>query len=223
MKIQDCREVDSPNIAIIVQGLFAAWNNPTSIAVRDAIVERRLASTILYDSDRDWEALKTAGTREEWRAAFKGKTYEKELEELREVVRHANEKYSSKNLFLVARSYGASLAVLLSGEGIENLRKVVVAGPEIQREGTNLPSIYQGFPDKLKILEAAARFKGEFTIVQGIYDQLTPIRNSLDLLHATQKGTMAVLKQEHSPIITKENDKPYVAPEYIKAHINALS
>jgi len=236
-KIQEVSQIDSPNLAIFVQGSWAPWNNEFHIAVRDALLKAKISSTVMYDSERDWEALKTVSTRKEWIAAFDGKTYQDQLVALRDVIEHINIEYTPENLYLVARSYGGGLAALVCGDGIPNLTKAVLSAPQISiPHSENLPNIYQNFPATEHFLVAVNQFEGELTLIHGLYDirrdniptegDVLTVENVLMsmeipmfLLDKAQHAKLLILKQGHKPLA---NDKKTISPQYIQAHIDAL-
>ncbi len=176
--------INSPNILLFIQGSWAAYNQPCNDAATEAIVEAGIASVVRYESSRDWKLLDRARTREEWRAAFDGKTFEDELREARAVVDYVNEEHSPEGLFLSARSYGGSLGTLVAGDDIPNLSRVMLCSPQVffNQDG-DLSNIYQEAPFPDEIFESIAGYAGTLRIVSALYDKEEFRQGALALLH----------------------------------------
>ena len=170
-RIVSLKQADSPNFLIFVQGSWEVANNTRNVAASEKIRERRLASTLLYESSRDWDALQSASTRDYWIKAFGDKTYQDELEELRAIIAYVNREYGPGETFLSGSSYGGGLTTLASTSA-PNITRVLLACPQIdcshEQERIN---IYRGFPEMMDFLEAISQFHGRLRIICGDGDE----------------------------------------------------
>ena len=219
--------INSPNILVLIQGSCMPYNQVCNIAVKDAIIDAGIASVIMYDSSRDWDALETADTNPEWRAAFDGKTFQDELREARALFYYVNDEYSPDKLFLSGRSYGGSLGALIAGDRIENLERVMLTSPQLFfSQDEELPNIYQNAPAHEEILESIAHYSMKLRIVSGLGETEEFIVGARELFrHAgiearpPRDKEWTILDTDH----TSSDDptaKPLTYHAYVKQHLD---
>lgn len=208
-KIVSLQQIEDPsNFLIFVQGSWEVGDNERNVAASKRIKEKGLASTLLYESSRDWDALQGASTREQWIRAFRDKNYQDELAELNALIGYVNTQYRPKEIFLSGSSFGGGL-VALALDSAPNVSKVFLSCPQIHlNDNAERVSIYRGFPDTKNFLEAISRFHGRLSIIHGDGDNIVPLEQSFALYNATTTPhkRLVVLPGDHSfSGATKEN------------------
>ena len=180
------RKIESPRTVIFVPGSWSVANSGKVKVAGDAIVERGLASVIHYESFRDWDALKSASTTEEWIRAFdyntsgEERTYNDEIITLARVIEYARQD-GAKEIFLSGHSFGGSLAALVAGMKRPEVSKVLLTAPQILRKEEDRDNIYKRFPKVKTFAEAMRRYMGSLTIVHPDKDLQTMLRQGLTL------------------------------------------
>ena len=217
-KIVSLQQIEYPsNFLIFVQGSWEVGDNERNVAASKRIKEKGLASTLLYESSRDWSALQRASTRDEWISAFRDKNYQDELAELNALLRYINAQYLPKEIFLSGSSFGGGL-VALALDCAPNISKVFLSCPQIHLDDSvERVSIYRDFPDTKNFLEAISRFHGRLHIIHGNEDNIVPLEQSFALYNAatTPYKRLVVLPGNHSfSGMNKEN--------YVQEHLVAF-
>lgn len=200
-RIISLEQIEDPsNFLIFVQGSWEIGQNDRNVAASKIISGKGIASTLLYESSRDWSALERAANNDDWINAFGDKTYQDELQELRELIDYVNKKYGPTNLFLSGSSYGGGLAALVAGDSIPNLSRVLLCSSQIEVDEQRQFSIYRGFPTKEVFLGAISRYGGELRIIHGDSDKVVPINQSIDLYNAatTPNKRLVILTADHT-------------------------
>lgn len=180
----------------------------------EGIVKEGIASTVRYSSSRQWELWKAAGKDlEKKMAAFAGKEYQQEFEELKSVISYVNQRFHPEQLYLSGTSYGGGLAALLCGEEIPNLEKVLLSCPHIDPEWRKKEDwgCYRSFPPKEKFLEAIARYQGKLQIIHSSEDIIVPFWQSEELFKAattSDKELIALPGRDH--VFLEEAQKRYI-------------
>lgn len=222
-RITEKTVIGSPNFLVFVQGAWGAGNNDLNIAASKEIIKEKIASTLLYESFRDWAYLESWPSdkkmeHDDWKKAFDEKTYFNELEEFRQIVDYVNREHNPQNLFVSGRSYGGGLVTLISGEEIPNLKRILLISPQIAcSEEAKQDNIYQGFPPIEEFLNAISRYKGKLHILHGEYDGIVPVKQSELLLDA------ATTNEKHLSKVAADHSFSGKAQEkYVQAHLEAL-
>ena len=171
------QQIDSPRLVIFVQGSWEIGDNPRNLAASQRITEAGLASTILYESSRNWKALENASNQAEWIAAFGQKTYDNELAELNDMIAYAKKEKGAKEIFLSGSSFGGGLAALVSASA----SRLLLAAPQIYCPPEKRVSIYQGFPQAEQFFEAITKFSGKLRIIHGDRDETISTNQSAAL------------------------------------------
>lgn len=217
-KIVSLQQIEDPtNFLIFVQGSWEVGDNERNVAASERIKEEGLASTLLYESARDLDALQRVSTREEWIRAFGDKTYHDELAQLKALIGYISTQYQPKEIFLSGSSFGGGL-VALALDSAPNITRVLLSCPQIHLDdNAERVSIYRGFPDTKNFLEAISRFHGRLNIIHGDGDNVVPLEQSFALYNAatTPHKRLVVLPGDHSFSGTnKEN--------YVNEHLVAF-
>jgi len=213
---------DTSNFLIFVQGNWEFANNERNVAASNAIREHGIASTLLYESSRDWNYLENWPQDKpmedpDWKRAFGDKTYEDELRELRDLINHINSKYNPANIYLSGSSFGGGLATLVAGDGIPNLSRVLLCCPTISIDkGRPQESIYKGFLAADEFLLAISRFHGGLRNIHVETDDFTPVNHSSALYYTptTNDQRFVILPGQHT---FSDN-----IPGYVQEHIEAF-
>lgn len=173
-RVKDLKQLESSrNFLIFAQGSWEIGDNDRNKIASQAVFDKGIASTLLYESSRNWSRLENAATEADWRRAFEGKNYFNELQELREAIDYAQKKFKPEHVFLSGYSYGGGLAALAAGDNIPNLDRVLLFAPQIAcTEEQKQINIYREFPDKKEFLEAIARYNGKLRIIHGKQDEV---------------------------------------------------
>ena len=217
-KIVSLQRIEEPSkFLIFVQGSWEVGDNERNVAASKGIEEKGLASTLLYESSRDWGALQRASTREEWIKSFRDKSYQDELAELNALIRYVNAQYQPQEIFLSGSSFGAGL-VALNLDTATNITRVLLSCPQIHlNDDAERISIYRRFPDTECFLRVISRFRGRLHIIHGDLDNIVLLEQSFALYNAatTPHKRLVILPGDHSFSGTnKEN--------YVKEHLIAF-
>ena len=187
---------------ILSQGSYSVGNTPFGYAAAEEIQKVSIASTILYESKRDWQSLRTADTEEEWRAAFAGKTFRDELQELESVIEHAINELGAEQIFLSGYSYGGALTVATMSNARYPISRVLLTAPELVRDPIKKDwPIYGMFPKPPEMLDKIKSYEGRFTILIGKEDHPFTVQNShaiFNRVSTVDKALLSVSGLSHS-------------------------
>lgn len=215
-KIIKFERIDSPNILVFVQGSWEVGDNQRNLAAAEKIRSEGIASVVLYESSRDWEALKDARTNEEWCAAFGDKTYQDELAELGELLIYVDGEHNPQEIFLSGSSYGGGLVALSLADTLQKVTSVLLSSPQIDcPTEARTANLYRDFPVIELFTEAVRRFPGCLRIIHPDQDDRVPIAQSqaLYLAAETPDKRLIILPGDHT---FRTNLEGYVA-EHIAA------
>lgn len=99
-RILEDERISSTRTVVFVHDAYGIGNSLRNISAAKRIREEGIASTIMYESSRDWEKYESARTPEDWIAAFDGKRYQDEVDDLLEVLNHTNNVHKPSEIFL---------------------------------------------------------------------------------------------------------------------------
>tara|TARA_Y100000310_G_scaffold338175_1_gene427108 strand:+ start:1180 stop:1848 length:669 start_codon:yes stop_codon:yes gene_type:complete len=197
-RIIDYEDCDSYTTVIFVPGSWEIGNNQRNSAASDAIIRQCIANTLFYESTRDWDALDTAATREDWIGAFDGKTFQSELADLKAVIDQERKEPNIGKIYLSGSSYGGALAIMAS----DLVDGMLLAAPQIScNPGENPPNIYQDFPTLETLGQKLAAFQGPLSIVHGQEDNVIPIDSSFEaymLATGTRDKRFTIIPGNHT-------------------------
>ena len=195
-RIISLEKIKSQNVLIFVQGSWEIAENVRNVAASQKIAKEGLASTLLYESSRDWKALQNAGSQEEWISAFEDKNYGDELAELKALIDYVKREQNVKDVYLSGSSFGGGLATLAS----DSASRLLLACPQIYCPEEERVSIYQGFPDTEQFIETISQFQGRLRIIHGDNDERVPVNHSTALYEraGTQDKRFVLLPGSHT-------------------------
>jgi len=195
-RIISLEKIKSSNLLIFVQGSWEIAENDRNVAASKRVAKEGLASTLLYESSRDWEALQSAGSQEEWVGAFGDKNYSDELAELKALIDYVKREHGVDDVYLSGSSFGGGLAVQAS----DSASGLLLACPQIYCPEDGRVGIYQGFPDTEQFLDAISQFQGRLRIIHGDNDDRVPVNTSTALYGkaGTEDKRFVLLPGDHT-------------------------
>ena len=226
-KILEERTIAASCFLIFVHGAYEIGNSSKNTAAAAEIRSHSIASTLLYESSRDWDALQHAGTEDEWIAAFEGKTYADELDELRGVIDYVNKKFHPEKLLLSGTSFGAGLMTIVAPE-IANLEGILISNPQIRhRDAAREKPLYRGFPPVERFIKAMQHFHGDLTVLLASEDLIlcddgTVYSDAFPLFSASPspRKRLSIVPANHGYITNEQY--PNAEKHYVHEHVHAF-
>ena len=219
--IEEKRVQSSTKVVVFIHGSYAVGNSAKNLAAAERIRSEGIASTVLYESSRDWIRCSSARTSDDWVAAFAGKTYQHELDDLLEVLEYINKEQRPTEIFLSGTSYGAGLA-LLAADHVPGITRLLLSAPQITPPEHDNGPIYDGFPTDKKFGAVLRRFNGSLSVLIGDHDTGERWRDAHLIIDnaATEKKRLSVLHANHN--FGDKPDCPSMRWVYGEEHVQAF-
>lgn len=169
----------NPKVLVNLHGTFGSRRGGSGkyLELAEAIQSENLASTVLYDSSRDWSQVKEGEmSYDEKQSPFVGKTFEQELGDARITLEYIIQNSKSTlwvdpnnlEITLHGNSLGWVLAFYLANE-YPQVKNIITIGTGLRSEKWVVP-ILDTFPEKETILEQLWAFKGKYYMSYGTKD-----------------------------------------------------
>lgn len=221
-RILDEKRIKSTTKTVVfVHGSYAVGNSVKNVAAAERICQEGIASTVLYESSRDWVRCASARTMQDWIAAFHGKTYHDELADLRGVLEHIRSTQRPTEIYLSGTSYGAGLALLVADE-VPGITRILLSAPQISAPHRENGPIYEGFPTLMKFGAVLRRYSGRLTVLIGSEDSKERWHDAHHIIRnaATDKKELSVIYANHN--FGDEPENPTARWMYTEEHVHAF-
>jgi dienelactone hydrolase len=218
-RILEDERISSTRTVVFVHDAYGIGNSLRNISAAKRIREEGIASTIMYESSRDWEKYESARTPEDWIAAFDGKRYQDEVTDLLDVLDYVKIANKPSEIFVSGTSYGASLA-LLAADQFPGITRLFLSAPQVTTKEHK--DIYQGFPGHKRFREILHRFEGNLGVLVGGFDAKHRLRDAHFILDnaATSMKRLYIAHANHNFGDGPENNQ--MRQVYIDWHVRSF-
>lgn len=134
--------------------------------------------------------------------SFGGKKFKDEWEDVQRGVKELRRYYKQekgrlpKEVICVGFSLGGIWASFLSNNKL--VSKIFTFGSAVKFLSPNSNPLFETFPSKAFIADKLAKYKGEFHVVRGSFDELTTTTNSYNLFQAAQAANIRSFSEWHA-------------------------
>lgn len=187
-------------VTVFVQGLFGVFEpndqeDKINLLVKK-LTEEGVSHCVNYNSSRDFSYDSQADFNYRMEA-FKEKTFEEELGDLKSVVKWVIDNSSEifgitkeeLKLNICGSSLGGTLAVLLE-EHFPIIEKISLAGSGCGTNGSTKPILSTHYPEK-DILDAVSTFKGKLLLIQGGEDTTVPLESGRKIIENASSASVS--------------------------------
>lgn len=178
------------NVLVNIHGVYGQSGDVGSKSrkLAELVSKMGLSHVVLINSSRNWKVFED-GNWNKMKEAFAGKTFEQELQDVKDVLNLLldqsgslfNVSENKLKFLLLGNSLGGTVATCLS-EYFDHTPKIIVAG-----SGTR--TVFESKITEDNILKSASKFKGKFLLLQGSKDETVPLKAGDALLTGYKKAS----------------------------------
>ncbi len=189
----------TPAVTIICNELFGVFDPAYACGVRTLgglLIERSVSHVVFYNSSRAF-SFPPRSSFETRAAAFAGKTFDEELNDLCAVIRYVKDRAQGSfninplelALYVHGMSIGGTVALMASAKFPEIQRLSLCAPPS--NRGRSKQSVISTMSDSEAIFAAASRFVGELFLLYGDEDTVVPRESSFAICTHARKAQVS--------------------------------